>query len=83
MVPNENSVFKTLEGEAKSIAAYNAVLNLWSTPYEELDVSTCFGVTHLIASGPSDAKPIILLHVQDSTATSWILEFLREISNEN
>jgi len=72
VIPDENSVFKTRQGEAKSIAAYNAVLNLWPTPYEALDVSTCLGVTHIIASGPSDAKPIILLHGQDSTATSWI-----------
>ena len=72
MIPNENSVFKTLEGEAKSIAAYNAVLNLWPMPYEELDVSICLGVTHIIASGPATGKPIILLHRQYSTATSWI-----------
>src|SRR5215208_8377380 len=72
MKSKENSVFKTPEGEAKSRLAYDAVLTLWPTSYEELEVSTCLGVTHILASGPVDAKPIILLHGQDSTATSWI-----------
>jgi pimeloyl-ACP methyl ester carboxylesterase len=54
------------------MAAYNAVLTLWPMPYEELYVSTCVGVTHIVASGPPNAKPVILLHGQDSAATSWI-----------
>jgi pimeloyl-ACP methyl ester carboxylesterase len=80
MIPQENSVFKTTEGETKSMSAYDAVLTLWPTPYEELDVSTCFGVTHIIASGPKEANPIILLHGQDSTATSWVHN-IRELSS--
>jgi pimeloyl-ACP methyl ester carboxylesterase len=79
MISNENSVFKTQEGEAKSMLAYDMVLTLWPTPYEELDVSTCFGVTHIIASGPKEGNPIILLHGQDSTATSWTYN-IRELS---
>jgi len=72
MIPTENSVFKTREGEVKSLLAYGAVLTLWPVPYQEFGVSTDFGVTHIIASGPLEAKPMILLHGQDSTATSWI-----------
>lgn len=78
-MPQLDPVFKTREGEAKSFLAYESVLTLWSVPYEELDVPTCFGSTHIIASGPKEANPIILLHGQDSTATSWIHN-IRELS---
>jgi pimeloyl-ACP methyl ester carboxylesterase len=65
-------IFKSSAGEAKSTAAYEAVLAGWPVPYEELDLPTRFGTSHIIASGPIAAKPIILLHGQDSSATSWI-----------
>jgi len=66
------SVFKTLDGESKNMAAYEEVLARWPVPYEELDLSTRFGTPHVIASGSEEAKPIILLHAQDSCAISWI-----------
>ena len=66
------SVFKTLDGEAKSMAAYGAVLEHRPVPYEELDLLTRFGTTHVIASGSEEARPIILLHGQDSCAISWV-----------
>ncbi len=65
-------LFKTTEGEVKSIAAYETALAHWPVPYDELDVPTRFGATHLIVSGPVEAKPIILLHGQNSCAISWI-----------
>jgi pimeloyl-ACP methyl ester carboxylesterase len=73
------SVFKTPAGEAKSMAAYEDVLRHWPVPYEELDLPTRFGITHLIVSGPVGAKRIVLLHGQDSSATSWI-DNIAEIS---
>jgi len=66
------SVFKSSEGEAKNIAAYEAVLRHWPVPYEEQNLPTQFGTTHIIVSGPNEAKPLILLHGQDSCAISWI-----------
>jgi pimeloyl-ACP methyl ester carboxylesterase len=66
------SVFKTLEGEAKSIKAYESVLARWPVPYEEQDLPTKFGTTHLIVSGAVGGKALILLHGQDSCAISWI-----------
>lgn len=68
----QTSVFKTAEGEIKSIAAYDAVLAHWPVPYEERDLPTRFGTTHLIVSGSADAKPIIFLHGQDSCAIAWL-----------
>ncbi len=66
------SLFKTKEGEVKTFAAYEAALAHWPVPYEELDLPTRFGATHLIASGPVGAKPVILLHGQNSSAISWL-----------
>ncbi len=66
------SVFKSPTGEEKNTAAYDCALSQWPVPYEELDVPTQFGATHLIASGPTGAKPVLLLHGQDSCAISWI-----------
>jgi pimeloyl-ACP methyl ester carboxylesterase len=72
MKSNKIAVFRTPAGEAKNVLAYNEVLTLWPRPYEELYVSSDFGVTHIIVNGPEDAEPIMLLHGQYSAATSWI-----------
>ena len=39
--------------------------------YEELYVPTRFGVTHVVASGPTHAPPLVLLHAAVATATVW------------
>ncbi len=65
-------LFKTTEGEIKTFAAYDAALARWPVSYNELDLPTRFGDTHIIASGPVGAKPVILLHGQNSCAISWI-----------
>jgi hypothetical protein len=56
------SAFKTPEGEAALLAAYDAALRLWPVPYEEMDIPTQCGMTHVVVSGPKDAPPVVLLH---------------------
>jgi pimeloyl-ACP methyl ester carboxylesterase len=46
-------------------------MDAWPIDYEELDVSTSFGDTHVVAGGPHDGPPVVLLHALFSTATSW------------
>jgi pimeloyl-ACP methyl ester carboxylesterase len=65
------SNFKTPEGEAKYIAAYEATLSLWATPYEFLEVPTHWGRTHIITCGPKDGPPLVLLHGMHLSATMW------------
>lgn len=75
------SGFKSPEGEAAFRAAYDAVLEQWQAPYEELDVPTRFGNTHVIVSGPKDAPPLVLLHGIYATSTMWkpnIADFAKE-----
>lgn len=67
----QTTAFKTPEGEAAYLATYNALMNLWPVPYEEIEIPTQFGVTHIVTSGPKDASPLVLLHGQFATLTMW------------
>jgi len=65
------SLFKSSEGEAKYMAAYDAALALWGVAYECLKVPTRFGITHVVASGPKDAPALVLLHGMGVSSTVW------------
>jgi pimeloyl-ACP methyl ester carboxylesterase len=65
--------FKSDEGKARYIAAYDAALGDWPVPYEELDLPTRLGYTHVIASGSPDAPPLVLLPSLAGSATVWRL----------
>jgi pimeloyl-ACP methyl ester carboxylesterase len=65
------SAFKTPEGEAEYLAAYNAALKLWPVPYEEIEIPGRFGSAHIIVSGPKNAPPLVLLHGYMATSTMW------------
>ena len=65
------SVFASEAGQAATLDAYDAIVRGWPVPYVELDIPTTGGTTHVIASGPEDAEPVVLLHAYFATATSW------------
>jgi pimeloyl-ACP methyl ester carboxylesterase len=65
------SAFKSSEGEAAYFSAYDAAMNMWPVPYDEMDISNRFGATHLVASGPRNAPPVVLLHGYWATLTMW------------
>ena len=65
------SAFKTLEGETAYLAAYDTAMKLWPVPYEEIEIPTRFGMTHVVTSGPKDAPPLVLLHGMSMTSTMW------------
>jgi pimeloyl-ACP methyl ester carboxylesterase len=67
----DKSAFKTSSGEAAFLAAYDAALGQWPVPFEELDIPSRFGSTHVIAGGPKDAPPLVLLHGYAATSTMW------------
>jgi pimeloyl-ACP methyl ester carboxylesterase len=64
-------VFTSPEGESKILHSYQAILDRWPISYKELAVSTSFGETHVIASGPQGAPTVVLLHALFATAASW------------
>jgi pimeloyl-ACP methyl ester carboxylesterase len=63
--------FKTTAGEAAYLSAYDAGMKLWPVPYEEMDISSRFGLTHVVVSGPKDAPPLVLLHGYWATLIMW------------
>jgi len=63
--------FKTAEGKARFLRAYDAALKLWPVPYEELDIPTRFGLTHVVAAGPTNAPVLVLLHGYMATSVMW------------
>jgi pimeloyl-ACP methyl ester carboxylesterase len=71
MAMARSSAFKTPQGEAAFRAAYDAAMKLWPVPYEEVEVPSRFGLTHVIVSGPADAPPLVLLHGYMATSAMW------------
>jgi pimeloyl-ACP methyl ester carboxylesterase len=66
------SAFKTPGGEATYLAAYDAALKRWPVPYDEIDIPTRFGTTHVVVSGSKEAPPLVLLHGYWATSTMWV-----------
>jgi pimeloyl-ACP methyl ester carboxylesterase len=65
--------FKSEESRARFVAAYDAALAAWPVPFEEIDVPTRLGPTHVVASGAADAPPLLLLTSFAGTAVVWRL----------
>src|SRR5690348_433802 len=65
------SAFKTPEGEAAYLAAYDAAMKQWPVPYQEIEIPSRFGTSHVAVSGPKDAPPLVLLHGYMATSTMW------------
>jgi pimeloyl-ACP methyl ester carboxylesterase len=64
-------VFRSRENEVEYYAAYETALKLWPVPYDEFSVSTRFGDTHVIASGPEDAPSLVLFQPTGAGAVIW------------
>ena len=65
------SAFKTPEGEAQFLSAYDDEMKLWPVPYEQVDVRSRFGTTHVVICGPKTAPPLVLLHGYMATSVMW------------
>jgi pimeloyl-ACP methyl ester carboxylesterase len=71
-MPGQPGVFKSPEGEAEYQAAYAATLAAWPVPYRSICVPTRAGRTHVLACGPEDALPLVLLPMTFISATMWL-----------
>lgn len=65
------SLFSTPHGHAAMMDWYARALERANIEYETLTVPTRRGETHLVASGPHDAPPVVLLHGMEGNAASW------------
>jgi pimeloyl-ACP methyl ester carboxylesterase len=68
---SQQSAFKTPEGKAAFLAAYDAAIKRWPVSHEELEIPSRFGTTHVIVSGPQGAPPLVLLHGYMATSAMW------------
>jgi pimeloyl-ACP methyl ester carboxylesterase len=66
------SVLRTRKSKLQIQAAYHAILEKWPVPYEELTIPTRFGDTSILACGPREAPPVMLLHSGDTHEPAWI-----------
>lgn len=65
------TIYKSPEGYATVMAFYDANLKRWPVPYECSTLPTRYGETHLIASGPPDAPPLVLMRGAGGNTTLW------------
>lgn len=71
MMFSQLASFNSSKGEAEYVSAYDAVLKLWPVPFEEIDITTRFGTTHVIASGSKELPSLLLLHATGASSTIW------------
>jgi pimeloyl-ACP methyl ester carboxylesterase len=68
------SVYKSAQAAKEVRDRYRAVLRLWPVANEQLTLPTRQGETFVVASGPTGAPPVVLLHGTMSNAASWMRE---------
>lgn len=66
------AIWKTPEGAAAVRERYRAFLAHWPVPSEQLTLPTRHGDTFVVASGPKDAPPVVLLHGSASNSAMWL-----------
>lgn len=74
-------VFNSIHKKALYIKSYDETLKLWEVPFEEMDVTTSYGIAHIIISGPKTGEPLVLFHGTDASSTMWfpnVKEFSKE-----
>lgn len=64
--------FKSPEGKQAVTDYYHLLLKEIDVPYEELNISTRYGETFLLAAGDPTNPPLILLHGSSMNSAMWI-----------
>jgi hypothetical protein len=70
-VPNSQSLYRSQEGYAEVMAAYQASLGRLLVPFEERMLPTRLGETHVLVTGPEQGKAVVLLHGWNTNAGGW------------
>ncbi|MFI1918514.1 alpha/beta fold hydrolase [Nocardia sp. NPDC020380] len=65
------AIYKSEAGAAAIQDRYREVLRAWPVPADELHIPTREGDTFVLASGPADAPPLVLLHGSGSNSSTW------------
>lgn len=66
-------VYRTKKMQREIIRTYNKLLEQWNVETEEINITTEYGTTHIVACGKKENPPLILFHgVGDDSALMWI-----------
>jgi pimeloyl-ACP methyl ester carboxylesterase len=65
-------IYKTEAGGREILRRYEESIARWPVPAERLQVPTREGDTFVLACGPKDAPPLLLLHGSGANATMWM-----------
>jgi len=65
--------YKSIDAKHLIYESYDRLLNDWGVPYEEHDIQTSYGITHIVTAGSPLQPPLLLLHgTADNSAMMWI-----------
>lgn len=65
------SIYASPEAKAEFMEIYDQKMTEWPVEYEDIFLNTEYGVVHVIASGPEDAPPMMMLHASGVAGWSW------------
>ncbi len=66
------AIYATPDGGHAVRRRYREILRLWPVPCEQLTVPTREGDTFVVACGPADAPPLLLLHGSAANTAMWM-----------
>src|SRR5262245_10865900 len=67
-------IYKTPAGRRAVESAYRSALERWPVPAQQLTVPTSQGDTFVVACGPADAPPLVLLHGSGTNTAMWMAD---------
>ena len=65
-------LYRSKKSERGILETYDRLLKFWDTDYQERDIPTSYGSTHVIIAGKENRCPLVLFHgVGDDSALMW------------
>lgn len=71
-----NKLYRTPEGERVVRERYQAFLNRWPVPNQQLRIPTRQGETFVVASGDEHAPPVLLFHGSVFNSAAWMADVI-------